>query len=66
MFDNIYKTIQNGNAVINNIVWRTPILCLIMFTGFFYIFKTRSFQITHFPHVIKNTMNSIVLRVINQ
>lgn len=59
MFENIYKTIQDGNAVINNIVWGTPILCLIMFTGIFYTFKTRAFQITHFPQVIKNTINSI-------
>lgn len=65
MFENIYKTIQDGNAVINNIVWGTPILCLIMFTGIFYTFKTRAFQITHFPQVIKNTINSIFNKDIN-
>lgn len=59
MLENIYQTIQNGNAVVNNIVWGTPILCLIMFTGIFYTIRTRAFQITHFPQVIKNTINSI-------
>lgn len=59
MLENLYKSIQDINSVINGIVWGTPILCLIIFTGIFYTFKTHAFQITHFPHVIKNTINSI-------
>ena len=35
MTETIYKTIQDANSVLNSIVWGTPILCLIIFTGIF-------------------------------
>ena len=59
MTETIYKTIQDANSVLNSIVWGTPILCLIIFTGIFYTIKTRALQIRKFPEVLKNTINSI-------
>lgn len=47
--------IKNINAVVNNFVWGTPMLALLLGTGIYYTVKTGFFQIRYFPFILKNT-----------
>ena len=46
-------------AFINdNIVWGVPMLCLMLFTGIFFTFRTGFFQLRKFPHILRSTVFS--------
>lgn len=47
------------NNIINNLVWGTPILALLIGTGIFMTVSTRFFQFTHFKHWLCCTFGSI-------
>lgn len=47
------------NSYINNIVWGTPMLTLIIGTGILLTILTNGFQFTHFPYVLKELFGGL-------
>ena len=60
--ENIFKTIESVNAIVNGYVWGVPMLCLILFTGMFYTIRTKAFQITHAKDVYDNTIHGLFVK----
>ena len=55
----LFKTITDINNGVNNFVWVTLGLTLLLFTGVLTTVITKFFQVTHFGHWIKHTIGSI-------
>lgn len=57
--EGIVAQIEAVNKVINDFVWGPPMLVLLIFTGIYMTIRTRFFQVTHFRHVLDNTILAI-------
>lgn len=57
--NNFLQTLTEVNNTLNNFVWVTLGLVLLLGTGILMTCLTKFFQITHFAHWIKNTIGSI-------
>lgn len=57
--EGIVAQIEAVNKVINDFVWGPPMLMLLIFTGIYMTIRTRFFQVTHFRHVLDNTILAI-------
>ena len=51
--------ISQVNSYVNNIVWGTPVLTLIIGTGVLLTVLTKGFQFTHFSYVLKEIFGSL-------
>ena len=51
--------ISQVNSYINNIVWGTPVLTLIIGTGVLLTILTKGFQFTHFPYALKEIFGGL-------
>ncbi|MBR4059654.1 MAG: sodium:alanine symporter family protein [Lachnospiraceae bacterium] len=51
--------INQVNSYINNIVWGTPVLTLIIGTGVLLTILTKGFQFTHFPYALKEIFGGL-------
>lgn len=47
------------NSYVNNIVWGTPVLTLIIGTGVLLTLLTKGFQFTHFPYALKEIFGGL-------
>lgn len=57
--DNFLQMLNDANNAVNNFVWVTLGLVLLIGTGILMTCLTKFFQVTHFAHWIKNTIGSI-------
>lgn len=45
-------------SINDRVVWGVPMLCLMLFTGFFFTVRTGFFQLRKFPHILRSTVFS--------
>lgn len=53
------ETIAKINGAVNDIVWGVPALILLIGTGILMTVLTKCFQVTHFGHMIKETIGGV-------
>lgn len=57
--DAMSDVLRQVNFYVNNIVWGTPVLTLIIGTGVLLTLLTKGFQFTHFPYALKEIFGGL-------